>query len=740
MSLVATNDKPAVAPPAQAPQENVVLPALRGDLIIIKQRYENRTYFVIKDPISLQYFRMSAEDYFLATLFDGKRTFGKIRETYIREYPHALLEYTQEELNERVLRFANDLALMQFLTVQGQRLKARYDQQRKNKRKKGTFYNLVNTVFFKRFSVFDPDYIFGKMAKPIGWIWTRTALWISVGIVIAGILVFWGSMDRIHPTMRNFFSMNNLFLIWVTTILIKSVHELGHGLTCKHFGGEVHEVGVMFLVFTPYFFVNVSDSWVMPDRRHRVLISAAGIYVELVLASFATFLWAVVQPGAFQDFLFNVMVIASFSTIVFNANPLMRFDGYYIMTDLIEVPNLQGKSRALITNQFKSLLFGSGSDDPALARMPLPKKRFALFYTYAVLSWIYGYYVIYHLTWFMSDRLAQYDLRALGRFLSISALIAWVIMPLWSFYKSLQLKHEDWKPHGRLRRLSLFGGILLGGFLICCFMPVDFTIKRSGAVELADPDQVRTEVPGFVKEIYVKEGDVVKAGDPIMLLENRELRQQDNAIRERLRMAEAGVQRAIGLDRPSELRQAQSAQTEYARKVAESAKDVDHLLLKASKNGTVLTRALDRQMGRLVKSGEVVCEIGSLDPMQIKMALTEKQVRYVRVGQRVDLKADAYPWKAMHGTIAELHPMLVSKDLPPALSARRSGDVAVGMDAHGQEVPLERTFEARIDVDNKGLLLRPGMTGQGVIHTGRRIWGKLVLQSILDLISLDYRF
>ena len=166
------------------------------------------------------------------------------------------------------------------------------------------------------------------------------------------------SLERVHPTMRNFFSFNNLALIWITTIIIKSIHELGHGLTCKHFGGEVHEVGVMLLVFTPYFFVNVSDSWVMPERRHRILISAAGIYVELVLAAFATFLWAVVQPGAFQDFLFNVMVIASFSTLVFNANPLMRFDGYYIMTDLIEVPNLQGKSRALVGHQFKTLLFG----------------------------------------------------------------------------------------------------------------------------------------------------------------------------------------------------------------------------------------------------------------------------------------------------------------------------------------------------------------------------------------------
>ena len=347
--------------------------------------FEGRTFFVVKDPISLQYFRMSAEDYFLATLFDGRRNFGKIREIYLANYPHVALELTPEEVNERILRFANDLALMQMLSVQGQRLKARYDGEEKAEGEQGVVLQRSSTRSSSSGSrCIDPDRLFGRMAKPIGWIWTNTFQWISVGIILAGVATYLMNTGRIHPTMQNFFSFHNLTLVWITTILIKSVHELGHGLTCKHFGGEVHEVGIMLLVFTPYFFVNISDSWTMPKRRHRMLISAAGIYIELVVAALATFLWAVVQPGAFQDFLFNVMVIASFSTIVFNANPLMRFDGYYIMTDLIEVPNLQAKSRALVTAQMKSLIFGSKGEDPMLARMPLPKKRFWLFYIYAV--------------------------------------------------------------------------------------------------------------------------------------------------------------------------------------------------------------------------------------------------------------------------------------------------------------------------------------------------------------------
>jgi putative peptide zinc metalloprotease protein len=731
--------EPAAAP-TPPPQENVVMPALRGDLLITKQLFEGRTYYVTKDPISLQYFRMSAEDYYLATLFNGQRTFGQIRDAYAERFPHVYLEYTPDDLNERVQRFANDLALLQFLQVQGQRLKARYDAVKKNKAKKGRIYNLVNQVFFARFSVWDPDTVFGKMAKPLWWIWTRQSMWISCSLIVAALLVFIVSFDRVNPTMHNFFSFHNLALIWVTTIVIKSIHELGHGLTCKHFGGEVHEVGVMFLVFTPYFFVNVSDSWVMPKRSHRIWVSAAGIYVELVLAAIATFFWAVVQPGVVQDFLFNVMVIASFSTIVFNANPLMRFDGYYIMTDAIEVPNLQAKSRALITFQVKQALFGAKGDDPVLSRMPLPRKRFALFYVYAVLSWLYGYYVIYHLTWFMADQMAVYDMRVVGQFLAFSAVLAWIIMPFWAFFKSLQLKSEDWKPHGRLRRLSTIVGGAFAVFIAFCFVPTELTISRSGAVELAEPEQIRPEVPGFVSEILVKEGDEVQPGQPLAKLSNRELEQVHVAVEQRLRIAEATIQRALGADKPAELRQAETLRAAYQVKFDEVSRDIANLTLKAKTKGTVLSRNLADKQGRMVRSGETLIEIGSLNPMTIKMALTEKQVRYVEKGQKVALKADAFPARTIYGVITDVHPMFLAKDLPAALSARRSGDVPTTLDAKGNEIPLERTFEARIDVDNTDGVLRPGMTGHGKIFAGKRLWGKLVLQSLLDLVSLDYRF
>ena len=731
----------AVSPPPPVQDANVVIPPLRADLVVIKQFYEGRTYYVVKDPISLQYFRLTAEDYFLATLFDGKRTMGQARHAYVERFPHLRLDYSEEEINERVSRFANDLGLLQFLSVQGARLKPRYEAMKQNARKsKGGFYKLVNNVFFARFSVFDPDKLFARMAKPIWWIWTRQSLWISIAMVAAAVFIVYQKYDATGALMSRFFSINNIALIWVTTIAIKSIHELGHGLTCKHFGGEVHEVGVMLLVFTPYFFVNVSDSWVMPERNKRILISAAGIYVELVLASLATFLWAVVQPGALEQILWNIMVIASISTIIFNANPLMRFDGYYIMTDWIEVPNLAIKSRAFIAYQVKRLIFGSDYEDASMARLPLPRRRFGLFYFYAVASYLYGYFVIYKLTRYMGPHLAPYGLEKLATWFSVSALTAWVVMPFWSFMKSLQLKFDDWRPGGRLRRLGVVGGIALALFVLFCFVPTRLVIKRNVAVELASPEAVRPDFEGFVTQIFVKEGDKVPPGAPLARLTNRDLDQDLVQATAQLAVARAAVERALAEDKPAEQREAQAIATRMEKRFADATQCVARLTLRSRLGGTVLTHDLQLKLNTHLRINELFCEVAPLDSMRIIIPLTEKQVRWVRAGQPVEIKSYAYPGVAVRGSIAADPVILVGQDMPAAFSMRRHGDVPTAYDRQGREIPLERTFEAEIQVDNRLGLLREGMTGRAKIDAGRYPWGRLVLQSFLDLVSLDYRF
>src|SRR5262249_17828777 len=155
------------------------------------------------------------------------------------------------------------------------------------------------------------------------------------------------------PSYHEFFSFKTVVYLWAALGIVKLIHEFGHGLSCKHYGGEVHEMGLLFLVFSPCMFCNVSDAWTLPNKWHRIIISAAGIYVELVIAAIATFVWWNTPANPFVNNLaLSLMVVCSVSTVVFNANPLMRYDGYYVLADWIEIPNLRERSNRFLKNLF----------------------------------------------------------------------------------------------------------------------------------------------------------------------------------------------------------------------------------------------------------------------------------------------------------------------------------------------------------------------------------------------------
>jgi multidrug resistance efflux pump len=279
-----------------------------------------------------------------------------------------------------------------------------------------------------------------------------------------------------------------------------------------------------------------------------------------------------------------------------------------------------------------------------------------------------------------------------------------------------------------------------GIFVAACFFPRQLTITRSGTVELASPEQVRPQMSGFIKEVKVREGDSVTPGTELARLENREAVQILVEAKAKLKTAEAAVQRALGEGKPAELKEAEAVTAAHRKRVQEAERDVKNLTLYASTAGVVLTRDLEKLVGRLLKSGELFCEIAPLDPLRIKIALSEKQVRYINKEQRVELRAHAFPSREFRGVIAERPVMYFGQEIPRGFSKKYGGDVLTYMDHQGREIPVDRTFEAVLEVQNPDGMLRPGMTVRGTIHAGNYPWGRLVLQSILDLWSLDYRF
>ena len=245
-----------------------------------------------------------------------------------------------------------------------------------------------------RWKGIDPERIFAWTYPKVKWFfspWT-VAIAITMGIIaLALVLVNFEAVRAKMPTFSQFFTPGNAFLLAITLAVTKVLHEFGHGLSCKHFGGECHELGFMLLVLTPCLYCNVSDSWMLPNKWHRAFIGAAGMYVELILASIATFVWFKTTPETLPNMLaLNVMFICSVSTVVFNANPLLRYDGYYILADLTEIPNLRQKATTILSSTMAEWCLGlEPNEDPFL-----PQRNQAFFAVYSVAAAIYRWVVV----------------------------------------------------------------------------------------------------------------------------------------------------------------------------------------------------------------------------------------------------------------------------------------------------------------------------------------------------------
>ena len=217
---------------------------------------------------------------------------------------------------------------------QGRQLRRRGDEKKKE------LLGKLSNIFALRFRGIDPERILNFL-NPITWWYFTLPAFILVALfglcALTLVLVNFQEFRGRLPTFEQFFAAHNWLYLGATMAIVKVLHEFGHGLSCKRYGGECHEMGLMFLVFTPCLYCNVSDSWMLPNKWHRVFIGAAGMYVELTLAALATFGWWFSEPGLFNFLCLSVMFICSVSTLVFNGNPLLRFDGYYILMDLLEI-------------------------------------------------------------------------------------------------------------------------------------------------------------------------------------------------------------------------------------------------------------------------------------------------------------------------------------------------------------------------------------------------------------------
>jgi putative peptide zinc metalloprotease protein len=684
---------------------------LRPDLVVQPQFYEGMTHYVIKDPLALKYFRFKIEEYFLLQQFDGKLTLQEVKKAFERKYRPQTISI------EDLTRFVAQLHEAGIILIDSaEQAKVLIRRRRKNRWRKVWAF-LANILFIK-IPIIDPERLLTRMYPYFRWIFTRTFITLSVtSMLLAVSLVIsqWKTFYDKLPDFQNFFNWWTILSFWLSLAVVKIIHEFGHGLTAKHYGGEVHEMGILFLVLTPALYCDVTDSWLLPNKWHRIWISAAGIYVECFLASIATFVWWYSTPGLLNSLAMATMFICSVNTILFNANPLLRYDGYYVLADWLEIPNLRIKSTQFFAYLIQEKVLGL--EIPVQSY--LPRSRRYLFVTYAVASYLYRWFVSFAILWFLSQVLKKWKLEQVAYLLAVAALVPLLGVPVYQIVKFL-------RTPGRLRKvkkarasafavaaIALVAGILL--------IPTPLRIQGSMVLKLSHPDVLYAEVEGRLVELNVKNGDWVKKDTVLAKLSNPEKlkdlfqRQGDHDSNYHKYLWYRG---SPELENRAQAKQHEEFAENLEPMIGKIVEQIGKLTLISARDGQVVGSPHKETLGQWLKPGKPFCEVGDPHHLEAHLIIDQADIHLIQPERTAWLKVYGRGETTYRSHVSQISPRS-REEIPTELSNMASGEVASKPDPKtGAAKPLTAVYEVIIPMENPDLKLEPGLRGFAKIDGG----------------------
>lgn len=454
----------------------------RADLKIARIDYLGVGYQVIKDPVALKYHRLQMEQYRILELLDGKRSLEQVREDLKREFP--TLQVTLSDIQQLITDLHKKGLVISDRPGQG----AAVGRERSKSRREKIKQTLMSLLYL-RLPGWDPERTIKVMHPFVSWLFHPFAVAVCVIFVTSAWLLLGANLDQFRgrlPEFQSFFGWPNLIYLWITMALAKIIHEFGHGISCVHYGSECHEMGIMLLVFSPCLYCDVTDSWMMRNKWHRIIIGAAGMYIEVVLSAVAIYIWWFSKPGLVHHLALNTFFVTTITTVIFNANPLMRFDGYYMMSDFLEIPNLRQKSDKLLREAFSWYCLGIESrPDPFM-----PETGRAWFITYAVAAWLYRWVVLVSISMFLYTVLKPWDLQSLGITLMVFSMAGIVFAMFRSVYQIIATPRTEPMSKPRIAfSLSLLGIVIWLGLTmrIPWHLEAPFFLEPRGVITIAAP-------------------------------------------------------------------------------------------------------------------------------------------------------------------------------------------------------------------------------------------------------------
>ncbi|MGH8765477.1 MAG: hypothetical protein ACRET8_07145, partial [Burkholderiales bacterium] len=451
--------------------------------------------------------------------------------------------------------------------------------------------------------------------------WFGILLWLAVvgtGAVLAA--SHW--TDLTADISDRVLDPKNLVLLWFVYPVVKAVHELGHAYATKKWGGEVHEIGVMLLVLSPVPYVDTSSAWGFKDKRRRMVVGAAGIAVELFLGALALFTWLVVEPGAVRAICYNVMLISGVSTLLFNGNPLLRFDGYYVLTDALEIPNLGQRSNQYLGYLFQHFVLGiEDAESPAHTR----GERFWMF-VYGLGSFVYRIFITFVITLFIAGKFF-----VIGVVLALWAVATQVLMPVAKGISFLVASPGLRRERGRALGAGI--GLALAAVLLLFALPVPSWTRAEGVIWTPEESQLRAGADCFIERVLTPAGSEVRRGQPVIQAEEPFLETRVAILAAQLEELEAKYDAMLPTDRvqAAMVREQIVAARASLRRGRERQAE---LILRSPSDGRFVVPNAEDLPGRYVKKGQLVGYVVEPRELTARVALLQDDIAMVRQSTR----------------------------------------------------------------------------------------------------------
>lgn len=658
-----------------------IRPRLRNHAQIHRHIYRDSVWYVLQNHSTGKFHRFTPVANLIIGLMDGRRSLQEIWDIACNRLGDEVP--TQDE----VIKLLSDLHRADVLQSDAPP-DLKELQQRRIKHVRMRWKQYLGNPLSLRIPLFDPDRMLNRLMPLVRPLlgWRGAALWFAVvGWAVILIAMHWTELSG--DVIDRVFSVQNLLLIWFVFPLIKALHELGHAIATKIDGGEVHEMGIMLLVLMPIPYVDASSATAFRDKRSRMLVGAAGMLLEIFIAALAVFAWVHLEPGIERAIAYDVILVAGVSTLLFNANPLLRYDGYYILADWLEIPNLAQRSNEYLGYLVNRYLFGlEGGRSPTAAR-----GEPGWFVSYAIGSFAYRMFMMVSIALLVASQFFF-----VGVVLAIWAFATMLVIPsvkkLHYLFAGAQLESH------RQRALLSSGVIALLVLAIFAWLPAPSSTQAEGVIWAPEEALVRSTVDGFITRVVAAPGQQVRRGDVLIECEDPELAARTRVLQAQLDELEARYNASIISKRvQADMINEQKAHLLAALELAN--KRQAELQVRSGSDGIFVMADVPNAPGKFTQRGEILAYVTDSAASHVRVVVAQSAENLVSQRTR---KVEIRP----AGSVGQPFEAQIKREVPaatdelPSMTLSLQGGGKIGLDPTkpGDGKALEKLFILDLDL------------------------------------------